>query len=108
MGEKVLQQTGATAANTLMVGDSVCDIEVAQQTGMKACAVGWGGTPLHRLIDSSLDWAITESRQLLQILGTSQKMPNFKHVLVNGTGRILFHTRNDIDVGFFDVKEQGT
>lgn len=88
IGEKVLQQTGAAAANTLMVGDSVCDIEMAQQTGMKACAVGWGGTPLHRLIDSSPDWAITETCQLFHILSTSQKTPNFKHVLVNGTGRI--------------------
>ena len=88
MGEKVLLQTGATSANTLMIGDSICDIAMAKQTGMKACAVGWGGIPLHRLIESSPDWAINEIRQLFHIVGTTQRVPDFNHALVKGTDRI--------------------
>jgi phosphoglycolate phosphatase len=88
MGKTVIEQLGAPADRTLMVGDSVCDIEMAQQNGMKSCAVSWGGTPFHRLIESSPEWAITDFSQLIDILYAPHRMVNFHSVSVNGTDRI--------------------
>lgn len=43
MIELVLSLTGHTAADTLMVGDSVSDIKAAHAAGVAACAAVWGG-----------------------------------------------------------------
>jgi phosphoglycolate phosphatase-like HAD superfamily hydrolase len=38
MGQNVVSKMGAAAINSLMVGDSVCDIEMARNNNMKSCA----------------------------------------------------------------------
>lgn len=88
MGWKVIESLETTADKTLMVGDSVCDIEMAQHVGMSACAVSWGCTPFQQLIELSPEWAITDFIQLVDILQISHPTAEFQNVLINGVDHI--------------------
>ena len=44
-----MAETGATAQETVMVGDAVFDIEMAQAAGVKSIAVSWGLQPVAKL-----------------------------------------------------------
>jgi HAD superfamily hydrolase (TIGR01509 family) len=88
MGWKVIESLETTADKTLMVGDSVCDIEMAQHVGMSACAVSWGCTPFQQLIELSPEWAITDFIQLVDILQISHPTAEFQNVLIDGVDHI--------------------
>jgi phosphoglycolate phosphatase-like HAD superfamily hydrolase len=77
MGRKVLSEIGTAAIRSLMIGDSVCDIEMARNNRMNSCAVSWGATNFDRLLDASPNWAITDITQLLEILNISCAVPFF-------------------------------
>jgi phosphoglycolate phosphatase-like HAD superfamily hydrolase len=68
----------ATAASrSLMLCDSVCDIEMARKINMYSCAVSWGATTLNNLLETSPDWAITEFTQLLDNLNARSAGSDF-------------------------------
>ncbi|MGD2015124.1 MAG: HAD family hydrolase [Desulfobacterales bacterium] len=84
MGRKVVSRIGTAAIRSLMIGDSICDIEMAYNNSMKSCAVSWGATNLYRLLESSPNWAITEIAQLFEILNISCTVP-FLHSIYEST-----------------------
>lgn len=49
MLHEILQQSGVSAHQALMVGDSSFDLLMAQRAGMDCVAVGYGAQPLHVL-----------------------------------------------------------
>ena len=56
------QHTGQqfAASETLIIGDSVLDVECAQQHGMKSLAVATGYTDLADLEATNPDWVIPD------------------------------------------------
>jgi phosphoglycolate phosphatase len=85
MGKKLLTQTEATAVRTLMVGDAVTDIEMAQRNFMNSCAVGWGSASMNRLLEASPNWAIYQPSELFDILDNAISTPAFLSILKRGT-----------------------
>ena len=85
MGRKVVSRLGTHATRALMLGDSVCDIEMARNNRMQTCAVSWGATSFDRLIVASPNIAITDFTQLLDILGLSNTNPEFHSIFHNRT-----------------------
>ena len=83
MGREVLKRLDADAAQSLMLGDSICDIQMAQQNSMASCAVSWGATPIDRLLDTSPNLAITDFPQLLDILGVVDTSLGFHSIFFN-------------------------
>lgn len=49
MIESALSDTGATPERTIMVGDTVFDIEMARNAGVFGIGVAWGNHPVHEL-----------------------------------------------------------
>ena len=49
MVEELMHACGATARETLVVGDTLFDLEMAGNAGVDAIAVGWGAQPPERL-----------------------------------------------------------
>ena len=85
MGRKILTTLGTSPSRSLMVGDSVCDIEMARNTYMRSCAVSWGATTFDRLLESSPSLAITDFSHLLDILDISKTNLEFHNIFVNKT-----------------------
>jgi HAD superfamily hydrolase (TIGR01509 family) len=83
MGREVLRRLDTDAAHSLMLGDSICDIQMAQQNGMASCAVSWGATPFDRLLEASPNLAITDFPQLLDILGVVDTSLRFHSIFFN-------------------------
>jgi phosphoglycolate phosphatase-like HAD superfamily hydrolase len=83
MGRKVVSKIGTAAIRSLMIGDSVCDIEMARNNRMNSCAVSWGATNFDRLLESSPNWAITDTTQLLEILNIAYTAPFFYRIYVD-------------------------
>lgn len=88
MGRKVVSEIKTAATRSLMIGDSVCDIEMARNIRMNSCAVSWGATTFDRLLESSPNWAITDIVHLLDILNISGSIPFFHSIFVNTTAGI--------------------
>jgi phosphoglycolate phosphatase-like HAD superfamily hydrolase len=83
MGRKVVSRLDADPTQSLMLGDSVCDIEMARNNRMESCAVSWGATPFDCLLDASPNLAITNFLQLLDILGITNTNPEFHNIFLN-------------------------
>lgn len=49
MIESALSETGATHDRTIMIGDTVFDIEMARNAGVFGIGVAWGNHPVHEL-----------------------------------------------------------
>jgi phosphoglycolate phosphatase len=88
MGKKVVSKIGTATIRSLMIGDSVCDIEMARNNSMNSCAVSWGATNLDRLLESSPNWAITDIAQLLDILNITSPVSFLHGIIVNRTPEI--------------------
>lgn len=69
---KAMAETGADTAQTLMVGDTVFDIEMAVNAGVEGIGVAWGYHPADDLAEAGASLVIPESLhlgpQLSQIL----------------------------------------
>jgi len=85
MGKKVLSRLDADPNRSLMLGDSVCDIEMARNTRMESCAVSWGATPIECLLEASPNFAITNFQQLLDILGIAKTSSEFLSIFPSKT-----------------------
>lgn len=66
--EKLMEESGATAAETLMVGDSYVDIRTARNARVAACGVSYGFQPESLLADPP-DFMIDDMRELLAHAG---------------------------------------
>ena len=80
MGKKVLSRLDADPNRCLMLGDSVCDIEMARNNRIESCAVGWGATPIECLLEASPNLAITDFFQLLDILGITKTSLEYHNI----------------------------
>lgn len=69
MAHRILDEMGSYPSETLMVGDSVSDIEVGKATGCHTCGVTYGTHPEEKLRLCSPDWIIHQPTDLLGILG---------------------------------------
>lgn len=50
MGWKVVAKIGNMADRSLMIGDSLCDLQTARGIGLNACVVSWGAAPFDRFL----------------------------------------------------------
>lgn len=66
----LMQESGAAAAETIMVGDSGVDVQTARNAGVRSCGVAWGFQPEGFQIDAP-DVLIQEPRELLKVLAVS-------------------------------------
>ena len=65
---QALADSGADVASTIMVGDTVYDIQMGQAAGCKTIGVGWGYHPLDELRDAGADFLVETMDELKTIL----------------------------------------
>jgi len=65
---KILDKTGSSPDQTLVVGDSALDILIGKATHCNTCAVTYGTHPEEKLNDYSPDWLIDHFASVLEIL----------------------------------------
>jgi len=63
-----MRETGAAAEDTVVVGDTVFDLEMARAAGARAIGVAWGYHPPSALIDAGADAIIEKFAELLPTL----------------------------------------
>jgi phosphoglycolate phosphatase len=65
MIERALSETGAEAANTVMIGDTTFDMEMARAAGVRAIAVSWGYHPVADLRAAGAQTVVDDFAALL-------------------------------------------
>ena len=63
-----LADTGATAQNSFMVGDTEYDMEMAKAAGFQAIGVSWGHHSVQRLVRSGADVIVDDFTELMQVI----------------------------------------
>jgi len=71
---RAIAETGAAPEDTVMIGDTTYDIEMARNAGVRALAVAWGYHAGHALMASGADMMFDDFSELLAEL-TRQFMP---------------------------------
>ncbi len=71
---KAMAETGATAENTVMIGDTTFDIEMAVNAGTRAIGVGWGYHANHELTTAGAERVVTAAEELLHAITKSKEM----------------------------------
>jgi HAD superfamily hydrolase (TIGR01509 family) len=66
---RILEKTGSSPDQTLIVGDSALDIRIGKTTHCNTCAVTYGTHPEETLRSYSPDWLIDHFSSVLDILG---------------------------------------
>ncbi len=66
MLRQILQQVGKTPEQAVMVGDTVFDMDMAQQAGMRKIAVSYGAHPESALIAASPDLLVDDFSTILE------------------------------------------
>jgi phosphoglycolate phosphatase len=66
--QTILEETGFTAAETLMIGDSSVDVLTGRNAGLWTCGVTYGFAP-HSLEDVPPDVVVERPRELAELLG---------------------------------------
>ena len=66
MLHQILQQLGKTPEQAVMVGDTVFDMDMAQQAGMRNIAVSYGAHPESALIAASPDLLVDDFSTILE------------------------------------------
>lgn len=67
---RLMDQTGATADQTLMIGDSATDVETGRNAGVRTCGVTYGiGSPT--LASLAPDLLLDDLRDLLPLVGAN-------------------------------------
>jgi phosphoglycolate phosphatase len=59
MVQNAMRETGLSAGDTVLIGDSIYDMQMAKAAGVRAIGVAWGYHPPDDLIDAGAD-AIVE------------------------------------------------
>ncbi len=65
---QALSDSGADVANTIMIGDTVYDIQMGKAAACKTIGVGWGYHPLDELRDAGADFVVETMDELKTIL----------------------------------------
>ena len=65
----VLAQTGGLAAESVVIGDTVFDIQMGQAAGCRTCGVTWGNQDRAQLQTAAPDWILDRIEELPGILG---------------------------------------
>lgn len=73
MVELILRETNTPKEDTLVVGDTVFDIIMGKNAGVKTCGVTYGNHPREKLLTSNPDWLVDDFSQLSTLL--LHKMP---------------------------------
>ena len=68
MVEQAIAETGAVAADTIMIGDTTFDMEMARSAGVQAIGVDWGYHASKELIDSGAKIVVKDFAQLSNAL----------------------------------------
>lgn len=69
MVEKALEETGAAAAETLLVGDTTFDMEMAASAGVRPIGVSWGYHPVSALKEAGAEIVLERFEQVLELTG---------------------------------------
>lgn len=64
----VMERMGATAQNTLFVGDSNVDIQTARNGGIPACGVLWGFRTRQELEEEGAQFIVSEPGELVSLI----------------------------------------
>ena len=68
MLEEAMRETGSERHETLMVGDTSFDVEMAGAAGVRAIGVAWGYHPAEALAHAGAEVVLEDMGQLLQIV----------------------------------------
>lgn len=68
MIQEAMSQTGADAAETVMIGDTTFDMEMARHARVGAIGVAWGYHPVQALVEAGADVVIDSYTQLGPVL----------------------------------------
>ena len=68
MIERALAETGASPCDTVMIGDTTFDMEMARNAKIKAIGVSWGYHPVHLLENEDVYGIVDNYSQLLHML----------------------------------------
>lgn len=68
MIRQAMAETGTEAADTVMVGDTVFDIEMARLAGVHSIGVAWGYHAEDELMDAGASLLVSDSRELAPAL----------------------------------------
>ncbi len=68
-----LAETGHPAGDTVMIGDSVFDMEMVRAAGVTAIGVGWGYNPLEALAKAGADHLVDSVSELDDLLATLRR-----------------------------------
>jgi phosphoglycolate phosphatase len=67
--ERLVEESGADRARTVMVGDSAVDVLTARNAGVSACGVSWGFQP-ETFADAPPDFVIDDLGELAEMVLT--------------------------------------
>lgn len=62
-------ETGMRAADTLVIGDAVYDMQMAKAAGATAIGVSWGYAPVEALKEAGADAIVHHPKELLPLIG---------------------------------------
>jgi len=68
---EILRELGASAADSMLIGDSTMDLETARRAGMRAIACGWGYHDADRLLAAGADYFASDVLELQALLRSS-------------------------------------
>jgi phosphoglycolate phosphatase len=68
MAEAALSETGIEPAHAVMIGDTVFDMEMAANSGMRALGVDWGYHPAEELMAAGAEMVASEPRHITEHL----------------------------------------
>ncbi len=68
MIERAIDETGASAANTVMIGDTTFDMEMARNAGVRGLGVSWGYHPVNLLEQAGVHGIADDYQALLNML----------------------------------------
>jgi pyrophosphatase PpaX len=68
---KALELLGADRENSLMIGDSIFDMQSAKNAGVKSVLVKWSAADGYQGNDTMVDYAVSKMSEIVEIVKTS-------------------------------------
>lgn len=65
--EDIMRRNNLSREQTMMIGDSMVDIETARRAGIRSVAVTWGFSPNDELVAASPDFIVENSDEILNL-----------------------------------------